>query len=161
MRKTIPLLDYKWLHRATFPVIISPAILASMAMVVAAEVIALDQTTISNVAILGNALIMLWIAHQTRAVKKTGENTEKIAIATHTLSNSAMGAQLQTAVDDARALSVVFHSIARDKPGDAAALAAAQAADVKVEQRIRVLQDHLQKQSIVDIASANDLAAKG
>ena len=94
--------------------------------------------------------------------KKTAdklESVKKTAEATHTLSNSALGALLQGGVDDAKEKAVLCHrlaEIAKAAGGDASGdIAAAVAADLKVEQRIKLLQAHLIQQAKVDADQAN------
>jgi hypothetical protein len=103
----------------------------------------LDSAAINSLALLGVAIIGIINTRKLEAVKKTGE-------ATHKLSNSAMGAELQGRVDDAEVISLLFHRIAQlsgNAPGD---LEAATAADKKLEQRKKLLNQHLVQQAAVD-----------
>ena len=76
------------------------------------------------------------------SVKKTGE-------ATHTLSNSAMGAQLAINVELLQALSVQAHRFAT-MTGQEGDTATAKAFDVRVTGAQKLYQEHLTKQAVVD-----------
>lgn len=78
-------------------------------------------------------------------VKKTGE-------ATHTLTNSAMGAQLLTTVELLQAQAVQAHRIAALTHEDADE-ATAEALEVKVKAAQEVYQKHMTNQAIVDAKS--------
>jgi hypothetical protein len=123
---------------STIPLIIAAvgsgiaAILSSVAVIIGA----LNKTTIES-------------------VKKTGEVTNKISDATHTLTNSAMGAQLLSAIEDKQALSVVLHSNAK-KSGVLTDLEAAQAMDVRVEAAKKLYQEHVRNQAVVDAKLGNN-----
>ena len=95
-----------------------------------------------NVVVILTPLVLGWIALRTK----------KVVDATHQLSNSAMGAQLQDAVDSALEKSVLQHRLAEltNADGDKAAAAAA---DLRVIAKKKLLYDHLANQAIVD---AND-----
>jgi hypothetical protein len=79
-------------------------------------------------------------------IKKTGE-------AIHTLSNSAMGAQLKKNVQFAKANAILYHRLAviSGIPSD---LAAAMAADVVTESEVELLNTHLAQQAKVDSDAA-------
>jgi hypothetical protein len=108
----------------------APASIAAFAAGVAAVIGAVNKRDIGTV------------RKELVSVKHTGE-------ATHTLSNSAMGAQLQVNVATLEALSVVLHRVAVTSKEEADA-AAALAVDVRVDAAKKVLQDHLTKQAVVD-----------
>src|ERR1700683_503654 len=76
------------------------------------------------------------------SVKRTG-------VATHILTNSAMGEQLLAGIADKQALSVVLHAIAT-KSGSQADLDAAAAMDVRVEAAKVKSQTHIKNQAVVD-----------
>jgi hypothetical protein len=96
---------------------------------------------INSLALLGIAAISAWTAAKTSAIKK-------VADATHTLSNSAMGAQLLANVQNLEALGVLAHRFAQN--GVEADIAYAAAIDVRVEAAKEEYQDHIRKQAVVD-----------
>jgi hypothetical protein len=91
---------------------------------------------------LGNSILNMIQQYTLGKVKKTGE-------ANHQLSNSAMGAQLQDAVDTAQEKAIFAHRIA-DLTKTAGDSAAATAADVRVIAKRKLLEEHLKNQAIVD-----------
>jgi hypothetical protein len=114
----------------------------------------LTQDTIDKIILLFITLLGAYTTWKTSQTGKKVDAVQIVADATHKLSNSAMGEQLQIGVDDAKALQVVLQSKAdaSTQPGDAAA---ALAASQKVMQRQKLLDTHLANQSKVDV----DLAA--
>jgi hypothetical protein len=76
------------------------------------------------------------------SIKKTGE-------ATHTLGNSAMGAQILTRVESLKASAIIAHRLAV-VTGQEADLTVAKALDVQVESALREFHDHQTKQAVVD-----------
>jgi phosphoribosylanthranilate isomerase len=103
---------------------------------------------ISSLALLGVAVIGVWTANKTAKIKKVVDDTQKVAVATHTLSNSAMGAQLLNNVQTLESLSVFAHRLAEsNNPSD---IAAAVAIDVRVEAAKAEYQEHVKKQAVVD-----------
>jgi hypothetical protein len=93
-------------------------------------------------ATLFTAVLTTWQQFVLNKVKKTGE-------ATHMLSNSAMGAQLQDKVDVYKELAVMAHRLA-DYTSDPEAKAAAIACDVQVDKARLELREHLIRQAKVD-----------
>ena len=77
--------------------------------------------------------------------KKTGSVVDKI----HTLSNSAMGAQLTLNVNFAKSIAVQAHRIA-DNSQQQGDIAAALAADVVVTSQQKLLDEHLIAQAKLD-----------
>jgi hypothetical protein len=96
---------------------------------------------IDDIALLGILIMGAW---NTAKISRVG----KTANAIHTLSNSAMGAQLQQKVDLLKALAVFAHRFA--DIGNDADKAAATALDVRVRSAEKDLQDHLVRQALVD-----------
>jgi hypothetical protein len=94
---------------------------------------------------IGLCLIGMFAAWSTWRQNKTGSTVDKI----HTLSNSAMGAQLTLNVEFAQANAVQAHRIAEITKGEGD-MAAAIAADVKVESQKKLLNEHLVAQARVD-----------
>jgi len=86
--------------------------------------------------------------------KSTIESVKKTGEATHTLSNSAMGAQLLSSIADKEALAVVLHSVAT-KSGVLSDLEAAAAMDVRVEAAKKLYQEHVRNQAVVDAKLSN------
>lgn len=78
------------------------------------------------------------------------EGVKRVADATHTLSNSAMGQQLVTNLATMEALSVVLHRIAAGQGGVEADVEAAKAIDVRVAAAKKEYTEHLIKQAVVD-----------
>jgi hypothetical protein len=114
-------------------------------------------TMINSIALLGIAAISAWTAakqanrdKQVLSIKRTGE-------ATHTLSNSAMAAQLKMNVQFATQTAVLAHRLAEStkQEGD---IAAALAADIVVKEQEAILQKHLIAQAKVDTDTARDQA---
>lgn len=95
---------------------------------------------IDDIALLGILIMGAW---NTAKISRVG----KTANAIHTLSNSAMGAQLQQKVDLLKALSVFAHAA---QPSNDASEAAADAVDIRVKAAEKELQDHLLRQALVD-----------
>lgn len=98
---------------------------------------------------MGTAAAIAFIAFMSvwnnRQNKKTADVVDKV----HTLSNSAMGAQLKLNVEFAEANAVQAHRISEitKEDGDAAAAAAA---DVRVKSQQFLYQEHLTQQAKVD-----------
>jgi len=103
-----------------------------------------DQLVKLFTPIFGTVFIIMQIM-QTKLLTKV----KKVAVATHTLTNSATGAMLQAGLDDAMASSVLSHKLA-ELTNDPGYMAAATAADIKIVQRRKLLQDHLIQQATVD-----------
>jgi hypothetical protein len=82
-------------------------------------------------------------------VKKSLVKVEKTSEAIHTLSNSAMGAQLLTKVELLQMLAVQAHRLA-EVTKEAADAAVAQSFEVQVAAAKKVYQDHLMQQAVVD-----------
>jgi hypothetical protein len=89
------------------------------------------------------AILVAWNAWR-------ANKTAKVVNAVHTLTNSAMGAQLKINVDNAQRAAVMAHRIAdiTKQEGD---IAAAKAADLEVIQQQAVYQDHVVRQAKVDL----------
>ena len=96
---------------------------------------------INSIVLLALAVIGAWTAAKTSQVKK-------IAEATHTLTNSAMGAQLLTNVQNLEALAVLAHRFAENN--NESDIAAASAIDVRVAAAKALYQKHLINQATVD-----------
>jgi hypothetical protein len=94
----------------------------------------------------GTAILTVYGQFQLNKIKKTGE-------ATHTLSNSAMGSQLQSKVETTQQIAVLSHRLA-EYTKQPEAEAAAIAADLKVLQAKQEYQDHLIRQAKVDAVAA-------
>jgi hypothetical protein len=139
-RKHIPLVSI------AFPVILGAAFGASFLtfLLEPPNVPAIDQWVGLLTPVAGAVLIVLQIM-QSRELAKV----KQVAVATHTLSNSATGAMLQASLDDAIAASIQAHKLA-ELTKDAGYIAAAAAADVKVTQRRMLLQNHQVQQAKVD-----------
>jgi len=84
-----------------------------------------------------------------KARTKTLESIKETGEATHTLSNSSMGAQLKLNVVALRTAAVALHRLAVQTKADAD-IAAAKAADVAVHEAESILEIHLQRQAQVD-----------
>jgi hypothetical protein len=104
---------------------------------------------ISSLALLGVAVIGVWTANKASKIKKVVDDTKKVAVATHVLSNSAMEAQLRMNVQSWTASSVMAHRLAEitKQDGD---VAAAKAIDVVVKEQEAILQKHQLSQAVVD-----------
>jgi hypothetical protein len=116
-------------------------------------------TAINSLALLGVAVISAWTAAKSAARDRKLESVKKTGEATHTLSNSAMGAQLKMNVTFARAAAVMARRLAEvtKQSGDTAAAAAA---DVQVIEQEAILQVHLIQQARVDAELAKDQQMK-
>jgi hypothetical protein len=99
------------------------------------------------------AALVAWNSYQGARRDKKIESIKKTGEATHTLSNSAMGAQLKLNVEFAQSNAVILHRMAdyTKTEGDAAA---ALAADVKLEAQKVIYQAHLVQQAKVDATEA-------
>src|ERR1700722_4077348 len=98
----------------------------------------LNQATIQDVSL---AIVAILTAYATWQSKRNGKDiaaVKVVADATHTLSTSTMGAQLQTGVDDAKAMQIILQRIAAmsNASGD---IAAAKDAEERVKQRTKLL----------------------
>ena len=134
-------------------VVIDAVIVAAVALQGISLGLRPDTTqAINSVALLGLAIIGVWTAHKTAAIKDKTDEIKKVADATHTLSNSAMGAQLKMNVQFATSDAVSKHRIATltNEAGD---IAAAQAADIVVKEQEDLLQRHVIAQAKVDGAA--------
>jgi hypothetical protein len=106
-------------------------------------------TTINSLALLGIAAISAWTAAKQANRDKTVASIKKTGEATHTLSNSAMAAQLKMNVQFATQTSVLAHRLA-DVTKQAGDIAAAIAADIVIKEQEAILQKHLIAQAKVD-----------
>lgn len=127
------------------------AVLAAwMLLQMASKYSGVDAQTIlvSGIALstFGTAILSVYSQYVLNKVKRTGE-------ATHALSNSAMGVQLQTKLDMAKELAVMSYRLA-DYTKQPEAKAAALAADVKVALAQTELQDHLIRQAKADVVGS-------
>jgi hypothetical protein len=119
------------------------------ANVIAAGVVVLTvmpNITESEIVGLTTAVLVAW--NTWRASKN-----DKVVKSIHTLTNSAMGAQLKLNLQFAERFAVQAHRLASitKETGD---LAAAVAADVDVEAQKSVYQDHLLRQAKVDATTS-------
>jgi hypothetical protein len=114
---------------------------------------ALSQTTITSIASLFTALLVVWTAYKTKQLQVVADSTKKTVDAVHTLSNSAMGATLKMNVQLAASNAVMAHRLAEitGQPGDAAA---AVALDLKTKEHQAIYEAHLAQQAKVDAAAA-------
>jgi hypothetical protein len=106
-------------------------------------------TTINSLALLGVAVIGAWTAAKQSARDKEVASIKKTGEAVHTLTNSAMGAQLKNAVVLAKQSAAFAHRVA-DSTKEAGDIAAAVAADTVVEDQEAILQIHLMNQAKAD-----------
>jgi ADP-ribosylglycohydrolase len=88
------------------------------------------------------------IIHDRRIERKI-DKVERVTEATHTLSNSAMGAQLLTKVELLQMLAVQAHRLA-EVTKEAGDLTIAKAFEVQVEAAKKLYQEHVTKQAIID-----------
>ena len=128
-----------------FPIVLGAAFLSSFFFSLLVDTQpAIDQWLSRLTAIVGILLVVMQIRQSLELSK-----VKQVAVATHTLSNSAMGAQLQSALDDAVAGAVQAHKLA-ELTNDPGYQAAALASDVKVVTRRALLQAHQVQQAKVD-----------
>src|ERR1700691_1573682 len=106
-------------------------------------------TAINSLALLGIAVLSAWTASKQAGRDKKVESIKKTGEATHTLSNSAMAAQLKMNVQFATQTAVLAHRLAdvTKQEGD---VAASLAADIVVKEQEAILQKHLIAQAKVD-----------
>ena len=114
-------------------------------------------TAINSLALLGIAVLSAWTASKQAGRDKKVESIKKTGEATHTLSNSAMAAQLKMNVQFATQTAVLAHRLAdvTKQEGD---VAASLAADIVVKEQEAILQKHLIAQAKVDAELARDQA---
>jgi hypothetical protein len=120
------------------------------------SIIALDNPTIQDICLFGTALVGIWTARKAKQtkdevnkVKDKVSDVNRTVDQVHTLSNSAMAAQLKMNVQLARSNAVMAHRLS-EITGQAGDEAAAIAVDVQVHEHERILQEHLVQQARVD-----------
>lgn len=106
-------------------------------------------TTVNSISLLGLGILGAWTTYQSAKRDKEIASVKKTGEAIHTLSNSAMGAQLKKNVQFAQANATLAHRMA-EITKESADIAAAIAADIVVKQEQELLQVHLIQQAIVD-----------
>jgi hypothetical protein len=136
----------KFIATQVFTAVLASWILLQMASAfsgVDAQLILVSGIALST---FGTAILTVYGQYTLNKVKRTGE-------ATHMLSNSAMGVQLQTKLDMAKELAVMCRRLA-DYTKQPEAEAASLAAEVKVALARTELQEHLIRQAKVDAVGA-------
>jgi len=114
-----------------------------------------DQTAIYGISMAVVAIMTAFNNRNQARAEKKQDATAKQVVAIHTLSNSAMAAQLKLNVQFAMANSVDKHRIAdlTKQEGD---VASAAAADIIVEDQKALLQKHMVQQATVDATAAKE-----
>lgn len=108
-----------------------------------------DQMTITAIAMAITAVAGAYTAYLTKRAQPVLASIQATGEANHVLSNSAMGGKLTDGVEDAEAALVLLREIA-GLNSSAENIARVTAGQLKVDQRKKLLQDHLIQQATVD-----------